>query len=60
MFVLVIKAELVSNDEVDKGYMFPDDDDDLTEFTGGSVQLMVPSGLLQDISKQCVTLIFPH
>ena len=44
----VIKAEHVSHDE---GYMFPDDDDDLTEYTGGSVQLMLPSGLLQDFSK---------
>ena len=51
MFVLVIKAERVSNDEVDKGYIFPNYDDDLTEYTGGSVQLMVPSGLLQDISE---------
>ena len=49
MFV-VIKAELVSNDEVNEGYMFPDDDD-LTEYTGGSVQLMIPSDLLQEISE---------
>ena len=53
---VVIKAERVSNDEVE-GYVFPDDDD-LSEYTGGTVQLMVPSGLLQDISKQFVTLVF--
>ena len=52
----MIKAERVSNDEVDDiRYMFPDDDDDdddLTEYTGGSVQLMIPSGLLQEISER--------
>ena len=49
---VVIKTKRVSNDDIDKGYMFPnDDDDDLTGYTGGSVQLMVPSGVLQEISK---------
>ena len=47
----VIKAERVSNGSVDKGYMFPDENDDLTTYTGGSAQLVVPSGLLQNLSK---------
>ena len=34
--------------------MFPDDEDedDLADYDGGIVQLMISSGLLQDISKQ--------
>lgn len=50
----VIKAELLT-DDLDEGYVFPDEDDNLTDYNGGSAQLMVPSGLLQDISK-CNTL----
>ena len=34
--------------------MFPDNDDDLTEYNGGAVQLMVPGDLLQDISKHFI------
>ena len=37
--------------------MFPDDDD-LSEYTGGNVQLMIPSDLLQNISKRFITLVF--
>ena len=48
---VVIKAERISNNTVDKGYVFPDEDDNLTAYTGGSAQLMVPNGLLQDICK---------
>ena len=47
----VLKAERVSNDTFDKGYVFPDEDDDLTAYTGGTAEVMVPSGLLQDICK---------
>ena len=47
----VLKAERLSNDTLDKGYVFPDEDDDLTAYTGGTAQVMVPSGLLQDICK---------
>ena len=36
-------------------YMFPDEDDDLTNYTGRSAQVMVPSGLLQAIGK-CSTM----
>ena len=48
---LVIKAERVSNDSVQNGYVFPDKDDNLTAYTGGNAQVMVSSGLLQNISK---------
>jgi len=36
---------------MDKEYVFPDEDDDLTNYAGESAQLVVPTGLLQDISK---------
>ena len=48
---LVIKAERVSNDSVQNGYVFPDEDDNVTAYTGGNAQVMVSSGLLQNISK---------
>lgn len=48
---VVIKAERVSNDSVQKGYVFPDEDDNLTAYTGGNARLMVSSSLLQNISK---------
>ena len=48
---VVIKAERVSNDSVQKGYVFPDEDDNLTAYTGGNARVMVSSDLLQNISK---------
>ena len=51
----VIKAEHVSNDSVDEEYMFPDKDDNLTAYEGGYAQVMVPSGLLQNLSKWLYT-----
>ena len=51
----VVKAERVSNDSVGKDYVFPDEDDNLTAYTGGSAQLTVPSGLLQHISKHIIS-----
>ena len=47
----VIKAERISNDSVDNEYVFPDDEDSLTDYGGGYAQVMVPAGLLQNISK---------
>ena len=47
----VIKAERVSNDSVDEEYMFPDENDNLTAYEGGYARVIVPSGLLQNISK---------
>ena len=49
----VFKAERL-NENLDEGYVFPDEDDNLATFTGGSAQVMVPSGLLQDICKKSV------
>ena len=49
---LVIKAERVPHDNMDTMYMFPDEDDDLTNYTGRNVQVMVPNGLLQSVGKQ--------
>ena len=48
---VVLKAERVSNDSLSKGYKFPDEDDNLTEYTGSSAQLSVSADLLQDLSK---------
>jgi len=50
MFV-VIKVERVSYDDINEGYVFPNENDNLTGYAGGRTHLMVPSGLLQDISK---------
>ena len=54
---IVIKAEHLSNDSVDKDYVFPDEDDDLTAYSGGKAQLMVLTGLLQNISKNILFLL---
>ena len=48
----VLKAERVSNEFLDKGYVFPDEDDNLTAYMGGSAQVMVPGRLLQNLCKQ--------
>jgi len=56
MFV-VIKVERVSDDDIVEGYVFPNENDDLTGYAGGSTHLMVPSGLLQDISKYDYTIL---
>ena len=56
---IVTKAERVSNDSVYRGYIFPDEDDNLTAYAGGNAQLMIPSGLLQNISK-CYSSISIH
>ena len=47
----VLKAERVSNESLDKGYVFPDEDDNLTAYTGRTAQVMVPGGLLQNLCK---------
>ena len=55
VYFIVLKAERISNDSVDRGYVFPDENDNLTAYTGVSAQLAVPSALLQDISKYSYT-----
>ena len=47
----VIKAERIPQDSMSTMYKFPDEDDDLTDYTGGNAQVMVPNGLLQGIGK---------
>ena len=47
----MIKAEHVPYDNLNTMYMFPDEDDDLTDYTGRSAQVMIPNGLLQSIGK---------
>ena len=48
---VVIKAERVSNDSVNEGYVFPDQNDNITAYDGGIAQLMISSRLLQNIGK---------
>ena len=50
----VIKAERLSSEDMNKGYVFPDEDDDLTDYKGESTHLMIPSSLLQDINSTYV------
>ena len=47
----MIKAEHVPYDSMGTMYMFPDEDDDLTNYTGRITQVMIPNGLLQSIGK---------
>ena len=54
---IVIKAEHVPHDNMGTMYMFPDEDDDLTNYTGRIAHVMIPNDLLQSISKYNVTYI---
>ena len=47
----VIKAEHVPYDSVGATYLFPDEDDDLTNYTGGSAQVIIPNGVLQTFGE---------
>ena len=49
--LLVLKAERISNGSMNKGYMFPDEGDDLTAYTGKNAQVSLSGGLLQDLCK---------
>ena len=51
---LVIKAERVPYDSVGAMYVFPDEDDDLTNYAGGNAQVMVSNSLLQAIGKYII------
>jgi len=50
----VVKAQRLSNENVRAGeaYVFPDEQDDLTSFTGGDAQIMVPNSILQHVVEQ--------
>ena len=47
----MIKAEHVPHNNMSTAYMLPDEDDDLTNYTGRNAQVMIPNGLLQSIGK---------
>ena len=49
--LVVLKAERISNDGMNKGYMFPDEDDNLTAYAGRNTQLSLSGSLLQDLCK---------
>ena len=49
--LVVLKAERISNGGMNKGYKFPDEDDDLTAYTGRNAQLSLSGGLLQDLCE---------
>ena len=44
----------LSNENIQAGeaYLFPDEQDDLTSFTGGRTQIMVPNSVLQHVVEQ--------
>ena len=50
----VVKAQRLSNENVRAGeaYVFPDEQDDLTSFTGGGTQIMVPNSVLRQVMEQ--------
>jgi len=50
----VVKVQRLSNENVRAGeaYVFPDEQDDLTSFTGGYAQIMVPNSILQHVVEQ--------
>ena len=50
-FFLVIKASLISNENIEAGepYIFPSPDDDVSEFTGGNTQFEFPNAALKDV-----------
>ncbi|XP_065904876.1 latrophilin-like protein LAT-2 [Dysidea avara] len=60
---VVIKASLISNDSVQAGedYVFPRENDDLSNFTGGNTQFRFPNDALKGVLKQLpnYTMGFP-
>ena len=50
--LIVFKAECLSNENVSKGYFFPDEDDDLSNYKVDTPHLMIPSTLLQNIFSE--------
>ena len=47
----VIKAEIVTQESISlaRPYVFPDNSDNITSFTGRTGQILLPSMLLQDV-----------
>ena len=50
----MIKAEHVPYGTM---YIFPDEDDNLTDYTGRIAQVIIPNGLLQSTGRYDVTYI---
>ena len=50
----VIKAEIVTQESISlaQPYVFPDNSDNVSGFTGRNGQVMLPSMLLQDVLNQ--------
>ena len=50
----MIKAQLISNDSVQAGedYVFPSQNDDLSDFTGGSTQITFSNNVLKNVLNQ--------
>ena len=51
----VIKAESISQGSMSTMYTFPDENDDMTNYTEGNAQVMVPNSLLQGNGKFKIT-----
>ena len=47
----MLKVEHIPDESLEKGYVFPDEDDNLTSYTGGNTQLAIPGSLLENICK---------
>ena len=56
----VVKVERVSDEDMNEGYTFPDEDDDLTNYEGESTQLMIPSSLLEDNNGKYTNICILH
>ena len=54
LLFIVIKAQLISNDSVQAGedYVFPSQNDDLSDFTGGNTQITFSNDVLKDVLNQ--------
>ena len=56
----VVKVERVSDEDMNKGYTFPDEDDNLKNYERNSTQLVIPSSLLEDINGKYCIQIYVH
>ena len=65
LLFLIVKASLISNDSVQAGedYLFPRENDDLSNFTGGNTQFTFPNDALKGVLKQlpnCKCVLYNH
>ena len=54
LFFVVVKAQRISDDSVLAGedFVFPTENDDLGNFTGGSAEIMFSNNILRDVLDQ--------